>query len=292
MPPPAMRPIGGSPPSTGFGASSVPSGVVELASPFVWIATRGRDGVELTGVRPAEIGASALAEQLTPALGPGTALHDRARAALGAPPDFAEAAAYALARLRALAPGGRVMLEDMRLSIVGEAVSLADDEALRTALADLPTGYSLGRVEILPAVVPDFRFVVISGAGGRPHALRPRGLGRSARRDPGPGGTGLGDRAGRGPDAQSARPSARRSMRPRWRVSPCNSPRLMQEGSVSVVDAHDLAQRRRPRRPGDPGDRGTAARGGARRPEPRRRRPEHPAALALSGPASARCGRP
>ena len=143
-----------------------PVGVVELASPFIWIATRGRDGVEMTGVRPAEIGASALAEQLTPAVGPGTALHDRARAALGAPPDFAEAAVYALARLRALAPGGRVMLEDMRLSIMGEAISLADDEALRTALADLPTGYGLGRVEILPAVVPDFRFVVSREPGG------------------------------------------------------------------------------------------------------------------------------
>jgi outer membrane protein OmpA-like peptidoglycan-associated protein len=143
-----------------------PVGVVEPASPFVWIATKGRDGVDVTGVRPAEIGAGALAEQLVPALDPGTALHDRARAALGAPPDFAAAAAYALARLRALAPGGRVMLEDMRLSVMGEATSVADDEALRTALAELPTGYGLGRVEILPAVVPDFRFVVSREPGG------------------------------------------------------------------------------------------------------------------------------
>ncbi|KQT81764.1 hypothetical protein ASG51_20310 [Methylobacterium sp. Leaf465] len=143
-----------------------PVGVVEPASPFLWIATKGKDGVDVTGVRPAEIGPSALAEQLSPALDPGTALHDRARAALGAPPDFAAAAAYALARLRALAPGGRVMLEDMRLSVVGEAASIADDEALRTALADLPTGYGLGRVEIRPAVVPDFRFVASREPGG------------------------------------------------------------------------------------------------------------------------------
>ncbi len=143
-----------------------PVGVVESASPFLWIATKGRDAVDVTGVRPAEIGAGALAEQLVPALAPGTALHDRARAALGAPPDFPAAAAYALARLRALAPGGRVMLEDMRLSVMGEAASVADDEALRTALAELPTGYALGRVEILPAIVPDFRFVVSREPGG------------------------------------------------------------------------------------------------------------------------------
>ena len=143
-----------------------PVGVVELASPFVWIATRERDGVALTGVRPAEIGAGALAEQLTPALEPGTGLRDRARAALGAPINFATAAAYALAPLRGLAPGGRVMLEDTRLSVVGEAASIADDEAVRSALTDLPTGYSLGRVEILPAIVPDFRFVAMREAGG------------------------------------------------------------------------------------------------------------------------------
>ncbi|MCI9881047.1 BON domain-containing protein [Methylobacterium goesingense] len=143
-----------------------PVGVVELASPFVWIATRERDGVALTGVRPAEIGAGALAEQLTPALEPGMVLRDRARAALGAPTDFATAAAYALARLRALAPGGRVMLEDTRLSVVGEAASIADDAAVRSALTDLPTGYNLGRIEILPAIVPDFRFVVMREPGG------------------------------------------------------------------------------------------------------------------------------
>lgn len=143
-----------------------PVGVVELASPFIWVATRGPDGVDLAGFRPAEIGASALGERLAPALEPGTALHDRTRAALGSPPDFPLAATYALARLRALAPASRVMLEDTRLSIIGEAASVSDEEALRAALVALPTGYSLGRVEILPASVPDFRFVVTRQPGG------------------------------------------------------------------------------------------------------------------------------
>jgi OOP family OmpA-OmpF porin len=143
-----------------------PVGVVELAAPFVWVATRTRDGVDLTGSRPAEIGTGALAERLTPALEPGTALRDRTRAALGAPPDFSAAATYALARLRALAPGGRVMLEDLRLSVAGEAASVADEEALRAALAAPPVGYTLGRVEIAPAAVADFRFVVTRPPGG------------------------------------------------------------------------------------------------------------------------------
>lgn len=143
-----------------------PVGLVALASPFVWIATRSRDGVDLTGSRPAEIGVGALAEQLAPALEPGTPLRDQAHAALGGPPDFTTAATYALARLRALTPGSRIMLEDTRLSILGEAASVSDDEALRAALTDLPMGYSLGRIAILPAMIPNFRFVVTRSAEG------------------------------------------------------------------------------------------------------------------------------
>ncbi|MCJ2032927.1 hypothetical protein [Methylobacterium sp. J-068] len=143
-----------------------PVGVVEPASPFTWVATRAKDGIDLTGFRPAEIGALALAERLEPALEPGTRLRDRAHAALGAPPDFVVAASYALARLRGLTPGSRVMLEDTRLSVIGEAATVSDEEALRAALADLPNGYSPGRIEILPAMVPDFRFVVTRPPGG------------------------------------------------------------------------------------------------------------------------------
>ena len=143
-----------------------PVGVVELASPFVWVATRARDGIDVSGYRPAEIGAGALADRLGPALEPGTPLRDQARAALGSPPDFPTAATYALARLRTLTPGSRVMLEDTRLSISGEAASVADAEALRAALADPPAGYTLGRIEIVPATVPDFRFVVSRLPGG------------------------------------------------------------------------------------------------------------------------------
>lgn len=143
-----------------------PVGLVEPASPFVWVATRNPDGIALTGFRPAEIGAGALAERLKPALEPGTPLRDEAHAALGSPPDFPAAAAYALARLRALTPGGRVRLEDTRLSVTGEAASVADAEALRVALAEPPAGYTVGRVEIVPASTPDFRFVVARRPGG------------------------------------------------------------------------------------------------------------------------------
>ncbi len=141
-------------------------GLVEPVSPFVWVATRNPDGIVLTGFRPAEIGAGALAERLKPALEPGTPLRDETHAALGSPPDFSAAAAYALARLRALTPGGRVRLDDTRLSVTGEAASVADAEALRVALAEPPTGYTLGRVEIVPASTPDFRFVVARRPGG------------------------------------------------------------------------------------------------------------------------------
>ncbi|MFC6744025.1 hypothetical protein ACFQFG_28130 [Methylobacterium persicinum] len=58
------------------------------------------------------------------------------------------------------------MITDTVLSISGEAVDLAAYDALRTALARPPEGYSLGRVEILPPRIGDYRFVLARvGAG-------------------------------------------------------------------------------------------------------------------------------
>nr|WP_246733093.1 hypothetical protein [Methylobacterium sp. BTF04] len=144
-----------------------PVGLVEDARPFVWTATRTTpDRIDLTGNRPASLGPGAFAERLGPALPPETQLRDRAKAAHGAPPDFADAAAYAVSTLKNLQPGAHVTLEDTRLSLSGEAVSVADEASLRAALAAPPAGYTLGTVEILPALVKDFRFGIARAAGG------------------------------------------------------------------------------------------------------------------------------
>jgi OmpA-OmpF porin, OOP family len=212
-----------------------PVGVVEPASPFVWVATRAKDGVDLTGFRPAEIGAVALAERLTPALEPGTALRDHARAALGSPPDFPAAATYALARLRALTPGGRVMLEDMRLSVIGEAASVSDDEALRAALAELPTGYSLGRIEIVPAIVPDFRFVVTRSSNGLDlSGYVVSQAARNAIRDAAAQVSETGRVEDRMRTARGLPPGVDASAMARFALQLAG---LMQEGSVTVADA-------------------------------------------------------
>jgi OmpA-OmpF porin, OOP family len=142
-------------------------GLVETASPFQWTATRVTAGrVALAGSRPVEIGRRALEARVTGALSPGTQLDDTARAARGAPPDFAAAAAFLAARLLGLAAGGRATLSDTVLSLSGEALDVPAYEALRAALAEPPEGFSVGRVEILPPVVAPYRFAVEKSDGG------------------------------------------------------------------------------------------------------------------------------
>lgn len=137
------------------------TGLIEAVSPFVWTLTRAApERVEAGGSRPAEIGAKALAARLTPLLPPAAILTDGARAARGAPPDFLGAALWLAQRLHGLGPGAVATLTDTELSVAGEAADPASYEAARDALAGPPQGYSLGKVEITPAIVADFRFAV------------------------------------------------------------------------------------------------------------------------------------
>ncbi|BAU92117.1 OmpA/MotB domain protein [Methylorubrum populi] len=137
------------------------TGVIEEVSPFVWSVERPAAGrIEAKGSRPAEVGAFELAQRLKPALPRDATLSDRARAARGAPRDFPDAAAFAVERLQDLTTGAVATLNDTVISIRGEAASLAAYDALRTALATPPQGYTLGTVEITPPVVADFRFGV------------------------------------------------------------------------------------------------------------------------------------
>ena len=88
------------------------------------------------------------------------------RAARGAPRDFPDAAAFAVERLQDLTTGAVATLNDTVISIRGEAASLAAYDALRSAFSDLPRGYTLGRIEILPPSVSDFAFAVERVPGG------------------------------------------------------------------------------------------------------------------------------
>ena len=140
-------------------------GLIEEVSPFAWTAERIDGVVAITGNRPAEIGRQALEARVSTSL-QGLALNDAARAARGAPPEFPASAAFADARLAKLAPGGRVSITDTVISASGEAVDAAAYDALRSDVSDLPRGYTLGRVEILPPSVSDFAFAVERVAGG------------------------------------------------------------------------------------------------------------------------------
>ncbi|WP_207919148.1 hypothetical protein [Methylobacterium segetis] len=142
-------------------------GLVEEVSPFVWTATRTReDRIDLSGSRPAEIGRTALDARLRAELPASVALADEARAVRGGPPDFPSVAAFALARLQALAPGGVATVRDTTLGLEGEAAGPDSYETLRADLANLPAGYSAGRVEIRPPRVAEFRFGVERRADG------------------------------------------------------------------------------------------------------------------------------
>ncbi|WP_246692350.1 hypothetical protein [Methylobacterium sp. WL1] len=70
------------------------------------------------------------------------------------------------ARLSGLAKGGRAALSDTVLSLSGEALDVPAYEALRTALANPPAGFSVGRIEIVPPAVAQFRFSVAKSARG------------------------------------------------------------------------------------------------------------------------------
>ncbi|GJE16770.1 hypothetical protein [Methylobacterium marchantiae] len=142
-------------------------GVVEDASPFVWTATRtSAERIDLTGNRPSEIGPRALAAQLASELPSETRIVDQAKAARGAPPDFAAASSFALEQLKPLAPGASATIADTTVSLTGEAASVADYEALRQAVAHPPAGFTMGKVDITPAAIPDFRFAVTRERGG------------------------------------------------------------------------------------------------------------------------------
>jgi hypothetical protein len=142
-------------------------GFVETVAPFRWAATRtGGESVALEGNRPVEIGRRALEVEVTGAIGAGTRLQDAARAARGGPPDFPAAAAFLAARLPSLVPGGRAALTDTVLSISGEAVDLSAYDSLRAALARPPEGYSVGKIEIVPPRITDYRLAIARTGGG------------------------------------------------------------------------------------------------------------------------------
>ncbi|WP_246696621.1 OmpA family protein [Methylobacterium planeticum] len=142
-------------------------GIVEEVSPFAWIATRSTgDQIALTGSRPVEIGRATLAGSLKADLPEAVSLTDESKAARGAPPDFLAAAHFAVARLRLLARGAVATVKDTTLSFEGEAVGVAEYDALRTALANPPLGFSIGHADILPPTVPDFHFGIERGRAG------------------------------------------------------------------------------------------------------------------------------
>ncbi len=131
------------------------SGLLPIASPYVWSAHKAGRVLTLLGSIPSESFRNSIFAAARRAL-PKAEIHDEMKLARGAPTSFTGAVNFALGQLTNLAEG-TVMLTDSTLSVVGVAASAAAYGAVRTALGeDLGNTVALGPVEILPARADPF----------------------------------------------------------------------------------------------------------------------------------------
>ena len=125
--------------------------------PYGTRLTRTRNGVRLEGYVPSEEARSDLSARTAAAFGGTT--DDRLRVAAGAPGDHAARTAQALELLQRLAGGSATIDGTGRLTLVGEARSVGDYEALRAM-----SGIDVAGVR--PAQVDGYRFEVERDAAG------------------------------------------------------------------------------------------------------------------------------
>ncbi len=131
------------------------SGLLPIASPYVWSAHRSGRTVTLSGSVPSEGVRAAVLASARRAL-PEAEIVDRQALARGAPLTFTAATAFALSRLPAFADAV-VTLRDSTLTASGTAADAGSFAGLKEAfVGDLPPSVELGPVEILPARADPF----------------------------------------------------------------------------------------------------------------------------------------
>ena len=131
------------------------SGLLPIASPYIWSARREGRSVVLSGSVPSDGARAALLAAARRALPEGE-IRDAMALARGAPTSFSSATTFALARLAGLAEG-MVTLTDATLAVSGTAASADAYAAAQAALrGELPVAVSLGPIDVQPARADPF----------------------------------------------------------------------------------------------------------------------------------------
>ena len=125
------------------------SGLLPVASPYVWSAKRTGRTVTLDGNVPSEANRNSVLAAARRAL-PDAEILDNSHLARGASPAFNSATAFALERLADLSDG-LVTITDGTLAVAGVADTSERYTAARKALTEaIPAGVTLGPVDIAP----------------------------------------------------------------------------------------------------------------------------------------------
>ncbi len=133
------------------------AGLPQKVEPFLWHATRRGDRVRLYGYVPNRATRQIIIG-MTNATLPGLEVTDRMRTARGVPPvdTWLAGLSFALKQLAALKKG-EVRLEDLALSVAGEAENAAEYRTVSAALkGGLPKGITLANVQIAAPVVSPY----------------------------------------------------------------------------------------------------------------------------------------
>lgn len=131
------------------------SGLLPVASPYVWSARRTGQTLALGGSVPSEATRNAVLALARRAL-PEANILDQTQLARGAPTGFSAATGFALDRLGEMSEG-LVTITDGTLSVAGVASTSQGYAAGRLAFQEkIPAGVTLGPVDIAPARVDPF----------------------------------------------------------------------------------------------------------------------------------------
>ena len=139
----------------GTGGVTDRSALLEVASPYVWSASRLGRKVSLSGFVPSEGARNAVLAAARRSL-PDAEIADETALARGAPAGFGAATTFALERLGDLSDG-LAAVTDGTLSVKGTALSANAYERTRVAFREsVPTTVSLGPVDVTPARAAPF----------------------------------------------------------------------------------------------------------------------------------------
>jgi OOP family OmpA-OmpF porin len=134
------------------------AGLLDKADKFVWSASRRSNRIRLTGFAPS-ISARQAILGVTKASFPGHEVVDRTTLARGAPPTdvWLAGVSFVVKQLTSIKAGGHARLDDLGLSVYGEAEDVAGYRNVKQALASgLPKGIKLIEDAVTAPVVSPY----------------------------------------------------------------------------------------------------------------------------------------